>query len=92
MLNKKSQGISINVIIIAVIALIVLVVLVAVFTGQIGTFNRKLGLVGDAAKTCESQGGTFEEKCPKGTVAILSSDSSDKINEGKKCCVSENKK
>ena len=36
-LNKKGQGLSLNVIIVAAIALIVLVVLVAVFTGRIGT-------------------------------------------------------
>jgi len=38
-MNKKSQGISVNVIIIAAIALIVLVVLIAVFTGRFGGFT-----------------------------------------------------
>ena len=37
-MNKKAQGLSINVIIIVAIALIVLVVLIAVFTGRMGSF------------------------------------------------------
>ncbi len=38
-MNKKAQGVSINVIIIAVIALIVLVVIIAIFLGRIGMFG-----------------------------------------------------
>ena len=41
-MNKKAQGLPINVIIIAAIALIVLVVLVAVFTGRFGIFSKSL--------------------------------------------------
>jgi len=41
-MNKKSQGLSINVIIIVAIALIVLVVLIAIFTGRLGTFTSGL--------------------------------------------------
>ena len=47
---KKSQGLSINIIIIAVIALIILVVLVAVFTGRIGSFVSGV----DETASCES--------------------------------------
>jgi len=47
-MNKKSQGLSINVIIIVAIALIVLVVLIAIFTGRLGAFTT--GLQG--ATTC----------------------------------------
>ncbi len=43
--NKKGQGLSLNVIIVAILALIVLVVLVMVFTGRIGLFQ--IGLGGD---------------------------------------------
>jgi len=39
-LNKKGQGLSLNVIIVAALALIVLVVLVAVFTGRIGVTTQ----------------------------------------------------
>lgn len=41
MKNKKSQGINVNVIIVASIALIVLVILVAIFTGRLGEFPYK---------------------------------------------------
>ena len=48
MINKRGQGISLNVIIIAALALIVLVVLVAIFTGKIGDFNRETARAGQA--------------------------------------------
>lgn len=38
-MNKKAQGMSINVIIVAAVALVVLVVLIAIFTGKIGGFS-----------------------------------------------------
>ena len=38
-MDKKGQGISINVIIVAVIALVVLVVLLAIFMGKITIFD-----------------------------------------------------
>ncbi len=49
-MNKKAQGISMNVIIIAAIALLVLVILSVIFIGRMGSFGR-------AAANCESQGG-----------------------------------
>lgn len=48
MLNKKGQGLSLNVIIVAALALIVLVVLVMVFTGRIGIFERGVSKEGSA--------------------------------------------
>jgi len=42
MKNKKSQGLSLNTIIIAAIVLIVLVVLWAIFTGRMGKFSTGL--------------------------------------------------
>ena len=42
-MDKKGQGLSLNVIIIAALALIVLVVLIMVFTGRIGVFDRGVG-------------------------------------------------
>lgn len=47
-MNKKGQGLSLNVIIVAALALIVLVVLVMVFTGRIGIFEKGLGKEGQA--------------------------------------------
>jgi len=49
-MNKKSQGLSVNTIIIAAIALIVLVVLIAIFTGRFGSFSENI-------QDCPSQGG-----------------------------------
>ncbi|HLC52553.1 MAG TPA: hypothetical protein VJI98_04885 [Candidatus Nanoarchaeia archaeon] len=40
-MNKKGQGLSLNVIIVAALALIVLVVLIVVFTGRIAIFDRE---------------------------------------------------
>ena len=42
MVNKKGQGLSLNVIIVAAIALIVLVVLIAIFAGRAGAFDKKV--------------------------------------------------
>ena len=47
-MDKKGQGLSLNVIIIAALALIVLVVLVVIFTGQIGKFTLGVGKEGKA--------------------------------------------
>ncbi|MCH8004187.1 MAG: hypothetical protein IH934_06175 [Nanoarchaeota archaeon] len=49
-MNNKSQGLSINVIIIVAIALIVLVVLIAIFTGRLGSFVTGI----DEAQSCKS--------------------------------------
>ena len=46
--NKRGQGLSLNVIIVAAIALIVLVLLVVIFTGRIGIFKSKVGTEGDS--------------------------------------------
>ena len=49
-MNKKAQGISMNVIIIAAIALLVLVILSLVFTGRMGVFTTK-------SQDCKTLGG-----------------------------------
>lgn len=46
--NKKGQGLSLTVIIVAALALIVLVVLVAIFLGRIGTFGEGVSKAGQA--------------------------------------------
>lgn len=48
--NKKGQGISINVIIIAAIALLVLVILSIIFTGRMGIFSHQVN-------SCSAKGG-----------------------------------
>ena len=87
-MDKKAQGLSINVIIIVAISLIVLVVLVAVFTGNLGAFSKTVGsTTGDATKTCagagpEGQGGSFKVQSECTGRIITSSDS----QIGKICC------
>jgi len=54
-MNKKAQGLSINVIIIVAIALIVLVVLIAIFTGRLGSFVGGL----EGVTTCETSCGAL---------------------------------
>ena len=49
MMNKKAQGLSVNVVIVAAIALIILVVLIAIFAGRFAIFNRGV----DEATSCE---------------------------------------
>ena len=41
-MNKKAQGLSINIIIVAAIALIILVVIIAVFAGRMGFLQTEL--------------------------------------------------
>ena len=55
-MNKKAQGISINVIIVAAIALIVLVVLIAIFTGRLGSFSRGVTETTSCDQICEARG------------------------------------
>ena len=55
-MNRKSQGLSINTIIIAAIALIVLVVLVAIFTGRLGLFSKGLGETTTCEQICKARG------------------------------------
>ena len=55
-MNKKSQGLSINVIIIVAIALIVLVVLIAIFTGRLGAFTTGLQGATTCSDLCKASG------------------------------------
>ncbi len=59
MIGKKSQGLSINVIIIVAIALIVLVVLIAIFTGRLGSFVRGVDETVTCETSCEAFGMDF---------------------------------
>ncbi len=56
MFNKKAQGISMNVIIIAAIALLVLVVLSVIFMGRSAQFSEQIA-------ACESNGGKCGAIC-----------------------------
>jgi len=51
-MDKKAQGISINVIIIAILALVVLVLIIAIFTGKMGQWVAGLKGTEAAAYKC----------------------------------------
>lgn len=57
-MNKKAQGLSLNVIIIAVIVLVVLVVLVVVFSGKMNKSNKEIDKTSKdfSASNCEIPG------------------------------------
>ena len=84
MLNKKSQGLSINVVILAVIALAVLVVVIMIFTRQIGKTSENLG-------SCLTKGGECADKngqCPEGhPVKIFVSGGCKDTNPKNLCCI-----
>lgn len=65
-MDKKAQGLSLNVIIIAVLAIIVLVVLVAIFAGRIGIFESQLG--GEAQSELRSMK-AFYGQCHPNAIA-----------------------
>ncbi len=78
-MDKKAQGISINVIIIAAIAILVLVILAVIFLGYV---QKWTGDVSD----CENKGGQcFDEgSCPDGWAPL----SNQCETEGSVCCSS----
>ena len=60
-MNKKSQGLSINTIIIAVLGLLVLVIMVLILTGQTKTFSRNVGCTARDGECITQE----DETCPK---------------------------
>lgn len=58
-MDKRAQGLSINVIIIVAIALIVLVVLIAVFTGRMGSFIGGVDTAQSCSSSCQAFGGAM---------------------------------
>ncbi len=78
--NKKSQGMPVNVIIIATLSLIVLVVLVAIFSGRARIFSQSL-------ESCAvKQGGCKPSPCPDGYASVSNTEcEKDKANPI--CCV-----
>ena len=65
MVNKRGQGLSLNVIIVAAIALVVLVVLIAIFAGRAGDFDEK---VSNEAKQELTVMKTFYGSCHPGAL------------------------
>jgi len=86
MINKKAQGISLNVIVIAAIALLVMVVLILVFTGKIGNFTSNVDV-------CENKGGVCRESCDRANLetelrGAVCTSSSGQPDSTQKCCLS----
>ena len=89
-MNKKSQGLSINVIIIVAIALIVLVVLLAIFTGRLGGFVGGVESTTTCSNSCAAinmDGAAVDNvrECGVGK-RILSGSYGDVVGEDKVCC------
>jgi len=77
--NKKSQGISMNTIIIAAIALLVLVILAVIFTQRMGWWSR-------SSQDCEKVGGKCDiVSCTDGWIEHPSA-VCDK-SQGNYCCI-----
>jgi len=74
--NKKSQGLSLNTIIIAAIVLVVLVVLWAIFTGRMGMFTGGVNLQDLEAKAAAENIG--KDTCAGTCFARVGQDSSGK--------------
>ncbi len=92
-MNKKAQGLPINVIIVAAIALIVLVVLVAIFTGRLGMFGQEVSKIGqdctDFTTTIENteyNAEWQESPCAENEREIYTATDADE-NPGKHCCI-----
>lgn len=83
MKSKKSQGISINTIIIAAIALIVLVILIAIFAGRMGIWGK--GLDDESNKECDLSSNTVElaQNCPAERTMIAKFNN---VPSGSVCC------
>ncbi len=75
-MNKKAQGVSINVIIIAIIAMIVLVVVVAIFLNQLGWFTTGIS---ECKGTCK----LAEDGCEAGEAKIPGTN----CEEDEVCCL-----
>jgi hypothetical protein len=90
MRNKKGQGLSLNVIIIAALALLVLVILAVIFMGRAGMFRRESGNCGALGGVCSRTGCTGDFQRSIGYDCDLDGDGSS--NEGQTidgtCCIS----
>ena len=85
-MNKKGQGLPLNVIIIAAIVLIVLVVLWAIFTGRMGVFSKGLTDV-TKGTTCAEAGGVVKNQvdgCASGCTPVYTQLSD--VTTGEVCC------
>ncbi|MBS3098281.1 hypothetical protein J4209_05795 [Candidatus Woesearchaeota archaeon] len=76
-MNKKSQGLPINMVILLILALIVLVVLIYIFSGKAGIFSR-------TTTTCSGKGGVCLKECTSTQMQTIGTDCA---KENKVCCL-----
>ena len=88
-MNKKAQGLSINVIIIVAIGLVVLVVLIAIFTGRLGGFVAGVGQTTTCDIGCRGIGLSGEDVVKDTcTGKVLPGTYSD-VDDSEECCCTE---
>ena len=83
MKNKRAQGMSINLIVVAGIALLVLIIIVAIFASRIGKFS-------ESQDSCAAKGGTCLASCtPPATFRVATCGSGDAgyTESTKACCI-----
>ncbi len=99
-MHKKSQGLSMNMIVVAAIVIIVLIVVIAIFSGKMTFFQK-------GVRSCTSQGGKCscwsgtsdnpqwgttcgnnDEDCPEGWAPVEGTDCTTDDNKNNDiCCV-----
>ena len=89
-MNKKAQGLSVNLIIIVAIALVILVVVIAIFTGKMGDWVSSTKDAKTCQSACEGIGMSFDTAAV-GSVAdcadrSLPGDYSDLTTTVQACC------
>jgi len=83
--TRKSQGMPINVIIIAALALVVFIVLVVIFTGRIGPLAKDL-------ESCGAKQGRCDKECGPNEATVPSAKCDKKDNKDQVCCITIFKK
>lgn len=83
MLDKRAQGLSINVIVAAVIGLIIIVVVVMLLTGKLGGFSKGVDESNSCVNACKSLGKTTgaEDAACTGKTKFPGN-----FKEGSNCC------
>ena len=75
-INKKSESLPINIIIVAVLALVVLVILIAIFTGRVRIFS-------DTLQSCTAKQGQCKPQCEYDEVVITNTN----CQKTEECCL-----
>lgn len=89
-MNRKAQGLSLNVIIVAAVGLLVLVILSVIFIGKMGGTSRDIDRCETKGGSCVVSTGSAAEDCPTGVAPAswkcLKEDGGGDIDDTKVCC------